>query len=69
MEVNMINKLTNIMDYQRFSPNRRLSDMIESTKQRYTELSDEDLFFVAAAGESYRMDDDNDKPDGASRRR
>ena len=65
----MINKLKNTMDYQRFSPNRRLSDMIESTKQRYTELSDEDLLFVSAAGESYRMDDDNDKSDGASRRR
>ena len=34
--------------------------MIEDVERRYTELSDEDLFFVSAAGESYRMDDEND---------
>lgn len=55
-------KLT--FDYQRFSPNSRLSAMIEDVESRYTELSDEDLFFVAAAGEAYRMDDDNDNFDG-----
>lgn len=54
-------KLT--FDYQRFSPNSRLSAMIEDVESRYTELSDEDLFFVAAAGEAYRMDDENDNPD------
>lgn len=59
----MINKLKKTMDYQRFSPNSRLSAMIEDVEQRYTELSDEDLFFVAAAGESYRMDDEFDNTD------
>jgi hypothetical protein len=54
------------MDYQRFSPNSRLSEMIDKVEQRYTELNDEDLFFVAAAGESYRMDDENDFPDGTN---
>jgi hypothetical protein len=59
MEVNMINRIKNTMDYQKFSPNSRLSKMIGDTERRYTELSDEDLFFVSAAGESYRMDDEN----------
>ena len=40
-----------------------LSKMIEDVERRYTELSDEDLFFVSAAGESYRMDDENDNAD------
>lgn len=60
----MINKMKRVFDYQRFSPNSRLSEMIDKVEQRYTELNDEDLFFVAAAGESYRMDDENDFPDG-----
>lgn len=61
--INMINKMKYTMDYQKFSPNCRLSKMIDSVQQRYTELSDEDLLFVSAAGESYRMDDKNDNPD------
>ena len=64
MEVNMINKMKYTLDYQKFSPNSRLSKMIESVEERYTELSDEDLLFVSAAGESYRMDDENVKSDG-----
>ena len=55
----MINKMKYTLDYQKFSPNCRLSKIIDSVQQRYTELSDEDLFFVSAAGESYRMDDEN----------
>jgi hypothetical protein len=51
-------------DYQKFSPNSRLNKMIEDVERRYTELSDEDLFFVSAAGESYRMDDMNVNSDG-----
>ena len=62
LEAHMINRMKNIFDYQRFSPNSRLSEMIDTVEQRYTELQDEDLFFVAAAGESYRMDDENDTP-------
>ena len=63
MEVNMIQKIKYTLDYQKFSPNSRLSKMIEDVERRYTELSDEDLFFVSAAGESYRMDDENDGTD------
>ena len=63
MEVNMINRIKNTFDYQKFSPNSRLSKMIEDVERRYTELSDEDLFFVSAAGESYRMNDENDNAD------
>ena len=60
----MINRIKNTFDYQKFSPNSRLSKMIEDVERRYTELSDEDLFFVSAAGESYRMDDENDNANG-----
>lgn len=61
MEVNMIEKMKYIFDYQRFSSNNRLSEMIEEVERRYTALSDEDLFFVSAAGEPCRMDDENVK--------
>jgi hypothetical protein len=64
MEVNMIQKIKYTFDYQKFSPNSRLNKMIEDVERRYTELSDEDLFFVSAAGESYRMDDMNVNSDG-----
>ena len=59
----MINKMKYTLDYQKFSPNSRLSKMNADVERRYTELSDEDLFFVSAAGESYRMDDENDNAD------
>ena len=59
----MIQKIKYTLDYQKFSPNSRLSKMIEDVERRYTELSDEDLFFVSAAGESYRMDDEIAKSD------
>ena len=59
----MINKIKYTLDYQKFSPNSRLSKMIESVEQRYAALSDDDLLFVSAAGESYRMDDLNDNAD------
>lgn len=60
MEVNMVNKLKCIMDYQRFSPNSRLKAMIDNVEQRYTVISDADLSFVAAAGETYRAGDETD---------
>lgn len=47
----MKNKLRLLFEYQRFSPNSRLSEMIEATENRRTSLSDEDLMMVAAAGE------------------
>ena len=63
MEAIMINRMKYTFDYQKFSPNSRLTKIIESVEQRYTELSDEDLLFVSAAGESYRMDDEIAKSD------
>lgn len=60
----MIQKIKYTFDYQKFSPSSRLNKMIEDVERRYTELSDEDLFFVSAAGESYRMDDMNVNSDG-----
>ena len=59
----MINRMKYTFDYQKFSPNSRLTKIIESVEQRYTELRDEDLLFVSAAGESYRMDDEIVKSD------
>jgi hypothetical protein len=56
----MISRIKYILDYQRFSPNSRLSELIEDVQRRYTALSDEDLLYVSAAGEPYRMDDEND---------
>lgn len=61
--------LKTIFDYQRFSPNSRMSTMIEDVERRYTELDDEDLFFVAAAGEAYRMEDEHDNADPNLRHR
>lgn len=58
----MINRMKKIFDYQRFSPNSRLSEIIDNVEQRYTQIHDDDLFFVAAAGEPNRMDDENETP-------
>lgn len=60
----MINRIKYTLDYQKFSPNSRLSKMIEDVERRYTALSDEDLLFVSAAGEPNRMDDENDNDNG-----
>ena len=58
----MISRIQYTLDYQRFSPNSRLGEIIEDVQRRYTALSDEDLLFASAAGEPYRMDDENDIP-------
>ena len=48
----MEKKLRELFDYQRFEPNERLPKVIRGTEKRYgTELSDEELSLVAAAGE------------------
>ena len=47
----MERKLKRVFDYQKFTSNRRLGAMIAETERRYQALNDEDLFFVAAAGE------------------
>ena len=46
----MEKKLKRVFDYQNFSPNRRLSEMIEEVENRYRELDEEELFWVSAAG-------------------
>ncbi|MDO4483431.1 MAG: hypothetical protein Q4C54_03055 [Clostridia bacterium] len=49
----MDKKLRGIFNYQSFSPDSRLSSLINDTMSRYsagTELSDDDLMFVNAAG-------------------
>ena len=44
--------LRSLFEYQRFENNTRLGRMIAETENRYNaELSDDDLFFVSAAGE------------------
>lgn len=44
--------LRNLFEYQRFENNSRLGRMIAETEKRYySELSDDDLFLVSAAGE------------------
>ena len=44
--------LRRVFDYQRFSPNRRLSAMIEEVENRYRLLDEEELSLVAAAGDT-----------------
>ena len=44
--------LKKVFDYQRFSPNSRLSAMIQETENRYFALKEEDLVWVAAAGDA-----------------
>ena len=46
-------KLSALFDFQRIAENPRLAKMIEDTESRYgTELSDDSLEFVSAAGET-----------------
>lgn len=48
----MEKKLKGLFDYQRFAPSSKLAKLISETEARYgTALSDDDLGFVAAAGE------------------
>ena len=48
----MENKLKKLFDYQRFEQNEHLARLIAETEARQAaEISDEDLAFVAAAGE------------------
>ena len=61
----MEDKLRKLFDYQRFAGNLRLQDVINETERRYSEgeaLSDDDMFFVAAAGtpEGYRPPKNDD---------
>ena len=46
------NTLKQLFEYQKFEKNSRLAAMIADTESRYNRaLNDDDLFFVAAAGE------------------
>lgn len=48
----MEKELKKLFDYQRFEKNERLEKLIRETESRYaTELSDDDLSLVNAAGE------------------
>lgn len=51
-EIDVERMLRRVFDYQRFSPNRRLSAMIEEVENRYRALGDEELSLVAAAGDT-----------------
>ena len=52
----MEKKLKKLFDYQRFEKNERLEKIIEETESRYKgELSDDDLAFVAAAGNIFEQ--------------
>ncbi|GEM_PF-1473926 len=51
------NKIRKTFDYQRFSPNKHLARLISETNMRYglsgedTEINDDDLLGVSAAGD------------------
>lgn len=47
----MNKKIKLLFEYQRFSPNARITEMIETTEKNYESLSDDELTMVAAAGE------------------
>ena len=51
--------LKRIFDYQRFSPNKRLSAIISEIENRYRVLDDEKLSLISAAGNT----DTNDSPE------
>lgn len=53
----MEQKLKSILDYQRFSPNRSLSAIIEDVEKRYYALDDDELSLIAAAGDTNIVND------------
>lgn len=56
----MENEIKKLFDYQRFENNSRLAGIIAQTEERYGKsLSEEELFFVNAAGE---LNTENKKP-------
>lgn len=51
--MNLEGALTRLFDYQRFAGNPKLQALIDETENRYDHLlSDDDLEWVSAAGES-----------------
>jgi len=56
----MEKKLKQMFDYQRFSGNPDIDRMMKEAEARYpVALSDEDLFFVNAAGTDVDRDDEH----------
>lgn len=49
----MKNTIKNLFDFQKFTTNKNLAQLIEKTELKYKrELSDDDLAFVNAAGDA-----------------
>jgi hypothetical protein len=60
----MEEKLRRLFDFQKFSENLRLAEMMDETEKRYGEaLSDEELEQVNAAGEFVPFENREDKSD------
>lgn len=60
--MNTITKLTRLFDYQRFENNNRLQNLIDDTKSRFAHaMTDEDMYWVNAAGEEHDFKDGKDK--------
>ena len=53
--------LKRILDFQKFSPNERLSAIISDVEKNYKALDDDDLSLVAAAGEPDLTNDIREK--------
>ena len=53
----MENKLKALFDYHKFEKNSHLAKLIDETEKRQkTELSDDELGFVAAAGDIFEQE-------------
>ncbi|MGN1103613.1 MAG: hypothetical protein ACI4QI_01935 [Candidatus Coproplasma sp.] len=57
-------KLTALFDFQRFEGNEELQSIIDDTENRcFSELSDDDLEWISAAGEETDLKDKKDGDD------
>ena len=52
-------KLKKLFDFQKFENNKKLEKLINETESSGTLLSDDDLFFVSAAGDPNKNDHAN----------
>ncbi|MCQ2472252.1 MAG: hypothetical protein MJ147_09485 [Clostridia bacterium] len=60
----MENKIKRLFEYQKFEQNGRLAKLIAETEARQTaELSDDELELVAAAGEMFLPNENDEAPD------
>lgn len=60
--------LKRIFDYQRFSPNNRLSAIISNVENRYRVLNDDELSLISAAGNTDISNDLLEKKDERTNR-